>query len=235
MPKNKILLIPEKSDPERESVLQTWIKSGGKGKKVNRFWEKPSPFENKKVALYGNDTFVLVLAQILDRTLISPDDSLIARLDMKWTKRKVVQQQMNDLSDKNFPCFIKPFVPKQFSAKIYQTEDELRIETRGMNSNEKILVSEIVKVKAEARAFVLDNEIKDISIYEGDGNVEEAKLFLVDFLKENVQHLPKTYVIDIGCNEESGWFVVEFNSSWGAGLNNCNPEKVIACIMAATI
>jgi hypothetical protein len=30
------------------------------------------------------------------------------------------------------------------------------------------------------------------------------------------------------------WAVIEFNATWGAGLNGCNPEKVIAAILAAS-
>lgn len=46
--------------------------------------------------------------------------------------------------------------------------------------------------------------------------------------------LPRVVVIDIAYNQEKGWFVLEFNACWGAGLNNCNAEKVIDCIIGAT-
>jgi hypothetical protein len=232
---NKILLIPEKSDAERESVLLAWVKKGGKGKKVDRFWEKPSPFTNQKVAIYGNDTFALVLAQILGVTLISPDDSMIARLDKNFVKRNIQQKRINELSENDFPVFIKPVIPKQFAAKIYHSADELKQETRGLNEEEMILLSEIIQIEAEARAFILKNELMDIAVYHGKANVEEGKLFLTDFLKTTTEKNPVTYVIDIGYNSELGWFVIEFNSSWGAGLNNCNPDKVIDCIYEATV
>ncbi|WP_394337843.1 hypothetical protein [Chitinophaga silvisoli] len=41
--------------------------------------------------------------------------------------------------------------------------------------------------------------------------------------------------MDLGFNEVLGWFVLEFNASWGAGLNGCRAEKVIDCILAATL
>jgi len=47
--------------------------------------------------------------------------------------------------------------------------------------------------------------------------------------------LPTTFVLDLGYNEKLGWFVIEFNSSWGAGLNFCKPEKVVECIRAAAV
>ena len=58
--------------------------------------------------------------------------------------------------------------------------------------------------------------------------------FLKDFLKDATIMLPKTFVIDIGYNTDLDWFIIEFNSSWGAGLNNCNPKKVIDAIIEAT-
>jgi hypothetical protein len=36
-------------------------------------------------------------------------------------------------------------------------------------------------------------------------------------------------------DEQIGWFILEFNACWGAGLNNCKAEKVIDCIIDATI
>ena len=47
--------------------------------------------------------------------------------------------------------------------------------------------------------------------------------------------LPKSYVLDIGYNKANGWFIIEFNASWGAGLNGCQAEKVIECIRTATV
>ncbi len=40
---------------------------------------------------------------------------------------------------------------------------------------------------------------------------------------------------ELGHKEESGWFVIEFNASWGAGLNFCDAQKVIHSIRAATV
>jgi hypothetical protein len=65
-----VLLIPQKSDEERNSVLKTWTDLGGQGQRLDRFWEKPAELENKKVAVYGNDTFALVVAQIFNLELI---------------------------------------------------------------------------------------------------------------------------------------------------------------------
>ena len=231
---NSILLIPQKSDEERNSVLKTWIDLGGQGQRLDRFWEKPPELENKKIAVYGNDTFALVVAQIFNLTLISPDDSLIARLDKKWTKRFIQEKQISEVTQKDFPNFIKPVTPKQFAAKVFRTVEEFVKETKGLAVSEKVLISEIVSVEAEARAFILNKSLLDVAIYEGQADRHSAMEFLVDFLSDPTMTLPKTCVIDIGNNSHLGWFIIEFNSSWGAGLNNCDPKKVIEAIVEAT-
>ena len=234
MRKDIILLIPQKSDEERESVLRTWISLGGQGQRLDKFWEKPPELENKKVAVYGNDTFALVLAEIFNLKLVSPDDSLISRLDRKWTKRSVLEKQISEITEKDLPGFIKPVTPKQFKGKVYKTINEFLQETNGLPGSEKILISEIVTVESEARAFVLDRQLLDVAIYEGDADLQTGKDFLLGFLQDLKIVLPKTCVIDIGCNSDQGWFLIEFNSSWGAGLNNCDPNKVIESIVEAT-
>jgi len=75
----------------------------------------------------------------------------------------------------------------------------------------------------------------DMAIYEGNSNLNSAREFLTDFLQNHSIDLPKSYVIDLGFNQTNGWYVIEFNSSWGAGLNSCDPDKVIVGIREATI
>ena len=103
-----------------------------------------------------------------------------------------------------------------------------------MTDSEDALVSNIINIEAEARSFETDGIINDVAIYEGSAHLESAREFLSQFLEENKDKLPKVVVIDLAFNNELGWFVLEFNSSWGAGLNNCNAEKVINCIISAT-
>ena len=42
-------------------------------------------------------------------------------------------------------------------------------------------------------------------------------------------------IIDLAYSEEAGWFILEFNACWGAGLNSCKAENVIDCIIGATV
>jgi hypothetical protein len=60
----EILLVPEKTDVEREVVVETWQRLEGSVQRLGRFWEKPAGLEGKKVTIYGNDTFAQVVAQV---------------------------------------------------------------------------------------------------------------------------------------------------------------------------
>jgi ATP-grasp domain, R2K clade family 2 len=236
MDKSIILLIPEKTDIEFEEVFTTWVKHGGKIKKLGKYWVKDEELLTNKIAIYGNQTFAFVLAQIYNVQLLSPDDTLIARLDYKWTKRKVELKQINQICDKDFPVFIKSVIPKIFIANIFTSFFDFKQVIKGLQDSEAILVSSIVEnILAEARSFIMDGVIKDIALYEGSADLLNGIKFLLDFIENKKSQLPKVLVIDIAFSEQTGWFILEFNACWGAGLNNCKAENIIDCIINATV
>lgn len=236
MDKPITLLIPEKTDIEFEQVFATWTKNGGQIKRLGKYWIKDDELPKQQIAIYGNQTFSLVLAQIYDVALLSPDDTLIARLESKWTKRDIKLRQIGQITAGDFPAFIKPVVPKIFIAGIFQTLADFKEVTAGLQDTEEVLVSGIVDhIQAEARSFIMDGIVKDIALYEGAADLTSGKSFVEDFMKGNANNLPRVVVVDIAFAEEIGWFVLEFNACWGAGLNNCQADKVIDCIIGATI
>lgn len=231
----KILLIPEKSDSETHEVAACWTNRGGNVIKLGKYWVKNEDIQLKQLTVYGNQTFSLVLAQIYQLELISPDDSLIATLDHKWLKRNVRLTSLENLSSQNFPLFVKPAVPKQFQAAVFYSYDEIAAITNGLPGHESVLVSDVISdIRAEARAYVLNGVIKDIALYEGTGDLEQAMRFLESFLATNAKTVPDTVIIDLADSAERSWFILEFNACWGGGLNHCKAEKVIDCIEAAT-
>lgn len=228
------LLIPEKTDIEFDEVLAIWTGRGGHIKRLGKYWIKDEELVNKPIAIYGNQTFSLILAQIYNVELISCDDTLIARLDSEWIKRSIQQKTIKDLEDVHFPVFIKPVIPKLFLAGVFQHLSEFKAATSGLADTEELLLSTIVNINAEARSYIMKGEIKDIALYEGAADLEAAKVFLLDFVAHNKDLLPLVVVVDLAFDEALGWFVLEFNACWGAGLNSCKAEKVIDCIISAT-
>lgn len=232
--KNETLLIPDKPDIERDSIAYIWMNNGGTVVRIGKFWEKPN-IETHRVCIYGNDTFSLVLAQVIGVKLLTVKDDWIVHFNIKWTKRQLEIKTILEITPSLFPLFIKPVKPKTFTSKVYTSIYDFKKETKGIDDAEKIILSGIIEIEAEIRAFILNNEILDAAVYEGSADVNQAKEFLNQFLSQSMVSLPHTFVIDLGFNSTNGWFVIELNSSWGAGLNSCDPQKVISGIREATI
>ncbi|AEW01675.1 hypothetical protein A4D02_06645 [Niastella koreensis] len=231
-----ILLIPEKTDPETEQVFEAWAKQGGEVKRLGKYWIEDEELAQQQIAIYGNQAFAFVLAQIYNVELISPDDTLIVRLDHTWTKRFIQLKQIDQLKESDFPVFIKPVIPKMFIAGIFQTLHDFKQAVSGLTDREEILVSTIVNnITAEARCYIKGNTVKDLALYEGAADLSTGRQFVSAFLEENKAGLPEVVVIDIAHSEDTGWFILEFNACWGAGLNSCEAENVIDCIIGATV
>jgi hypothetical protein len=121
--KEEILLIPNKSDIERDKLAEEWVKQKGEVRRIGKFWIKPE-IDNQRVSIYGYDTFCLVLAQILELDLISVKDEEIAKVEEPYLKRKVEIQTLKGLDNIVFPKFIKPVIPKLFKAQIFQSKED---------------------------------------------------------------------------------------------------------------
>lgn len=231
-----VLLLPEKSDAEFEALAAAWLKTGAEVRRLGKYWIKDPELEDRTIAIYGNQPFAFVLAQIYGATLIAPDDELILRLDQSWTKRSLSVKQKMELQVTDFPIFIKPLVPKMFAAKVFQTLEEFTLFTQGIADQEEMLTATIInEIAAEARCFIKDGVLKDLAFYEGAADIKAATDFINDFLHHNDEKLPAVVVVDIAFSDAKGWFILEFNACWGAGLNGCDAGKVLDCISGATI
>lgn len=232
--KNEFLLIPDKSDIERDAIADIWKRNGGEVKRVGSFWKQPD-LDSRRVTIYGNDTFSLVLAQVIELNLIEPKDEVLSDIPFTYVKRNITILKVSDIETLVFPTFIKPVKPKTFVSKVYNSLTEFKEASKGIELFEKVIQSDIIQIDTEVRAFILHNKILDLAIYEGNADISEAKSFLLDFLNTTTIDLPITYVIDLGYNSTNHWFIIEFNASWGAGLNGCDPHKVIEGIREATV
>lgn len=227
------LVIPDKIDVERDKVAEEWEKYGGKVTRIGRFWEPPELSEDK-ISLYGNHIFCMVLAQKLGLRLISPPDDMLINIHEKWLKRNIIISTIEKAVNFCYPCFIKPLVPKIFTAQKYGSYNELLLECRQLEGNTAVIYSDIVEINSEVRAFILNGNITTACTYEGKADIEDATTFLKEFIIENSELIPFTCVIDVGFIDGGGWTIIEANSSWGAGLNGCDPLSAVLCIAEAT-
>ena len=225
-----VLVVPEKRDTERASVAAAWRHAGGDVVELGRFWDPPD-LDPRAVRCYGNDTFCLVLAQKLGLQLVSPPDDFLRSVPPALRKREIAFTSLGAAGSGPFPRFVKPVVPKQFSARVFSAADELAHEARDLPAETEVIVSEIVDIAAEARTFVVDGKVVSVAVYEGaatDGMMNE--------LRELPSAAPdgQPIVIDWAYLRGKGWAVLEANAAWGAGLNGCDPVAVLPCIERAT-
>lgn len=225
-----LLVVPAAPDGERDRVADAWVRAGGRVSRLARFWEPPA-LDRSEVRLYGNDSFCLVLAEVLALDLVSPPDDLILELDESLLGREVAGVALGRAGSLRFPRFVKPLVPKQFPAIVHRDLHSLEAVTAGLDPSTLLIHSDPVRFTAEARAFVLGGEVAAEAVYEGDASLDGVAE-VVAAVAERVR-LPATLVVDLGRLEDR-WVVVEFNATWGAGLNGCDPAAVVPCIAAAT-
>jgi hypothetical protein len=226
-----ILVIPSKTDSERDAVAEAWKLAGGSVERLDRFWDPP-PLPRERVRLYGPDTFALVVARKLEIDVAEPDPYAVVKCPAELLRRAVSVERLGQAADLTYPCFLKPIVPKQFGARVFESFAELQAETKGLDDATELLRSESVTIVAEARTFVLDGVVQACALYEGTGNVDAAakKCERVAMALD----LPRTSVLDVGLLDSGEWAFIEANAAWGAGLNGCDAHQVLACIAAAS-
>lgn len=225
------LLISDKPDVERDAVARAFEACGGIVHRIARFWDPP-PFEPSTVRIYGADSFCLVLQQKLGFALCSPANEVIMSVPSRFLNRHVARHTLADVPSLTFPTFIKPFTPKQFRGAVYEKPEEVAIECRDLPAETPVFVSEPVTFTVEVRSFVLDGIVLDAGVYEGNSQVMGAVEFVGALTP--LMPVPRAVVIDVGFIDGRGWAVIEFNAAWGAGLNGCNAEKVLAATVFAT-
>lgn len=231
-----LLLLPEKNDPETDAVAAAWQARGNAVARLGKYWIKDAAIATQPIAIYGSQAFALVLAQVYEVQLISPDDTLVARLDKQWTKRAIQLSTISELGDADFPLFVKPVIPKMFMAGVYPSYAAFHSAVGELPASEELLVATVIdSIHAEVRCFVKEGQVLDAACYEGTASLAAAISFAEAFLQANKSVLPSVLVLDLACSGTGEWMVLEFNACWGAGLNGCDAGKVLDCIASATM
>src|SRR4051794_2256547 len=99
------LLIPDKSDPERDALADVFTRRGGTVHRIGRFWDPPA-FDPATVRVYGADSFCLVLQQKLGFALCSPADDLLLQVPPQFLQRRLEKSALGVALSQPFPVFI---------------------------------------------------------------------------------------------------------------------------------
>ncbi|MEU6746440.1 ATP-grasp domain-containing protein [Spirillospora sp. NPDC046719] len=236
-----LVLSPRYSEDSK--VLR--LAAGRAGWKAERLggWRAPARLRGQDVALYGEPTFVEVIAAQLGVALIDAPPSWLPGLPERHLRRNVDMSTLAEVRESLVrPVFVKPADGRKgFEGRVYGSPADLPDAAPG---DTPVLVGEPVEWEVEYRCQVLDGEIVAMSPYlrdgelalTGDGRWEapwdaEARAYAEVLLGE--VPLPPAIVVDVGLIKGRGWAVVETNAAWGAGLYGCDPQAVLRVLARA--
>jgi ATP-grasp domain, R2K clade family 2 len=230
-----------------EDAQALWRGANHLGWNVERLKSWQVPDELRQVpepVLYLEALFGQTLAAQFGLRLLEPAIDWLPNLPVAYRQRRVSLTTLGACREIVEPTFIKPPNDKSFPAKIY-TGAELPHE---YDEDSPVLVAEVVVWEKEFRCFILDRQIRTISVYLRNGELQrdrdfaatEAELREVESFAQQILadvriDLPRTAVLDVGVIAERGWAVVEQNAAWGSGIYGCDPVEVLGVLRHAAI
>ncbi|MFG2002913.1 ATP-grasp domain-containing protein [Spirillospora sp. NPDC048911] len=217
--------------------------AGRAGWKTERLggWRAPAHLRGEDVVLYGEPTFVEVIAARLGLALIDAPQDWLLHLPERHRRRAVNESTLAETRRLfSAPAFVKPADGrKAFEGKVYDSAADL---PGALPADTEVFVAEPVTWEIEFRCFVLEGEVVTMSPYLRDGelaltgdgrwdasdeDVRAARDYAAELLADPLVRVPPAVVIDVGRVRDRGWAVVEANAAWGAGLYGCPPETVL--------
>lgn len=190
--------------------------------------------------LYLEALFGPTLAEAFGLRLVEPSIDWLPNLPEWYRRRRVTRSTLGEARRLTEPRFIKPPNDKSFAAAVYRGDD---LPTEFDDATD-VLIAEVVRWEKEFRCFALDREVRTLSIYLRDGELQrsnrfdasdeelaEAKAFAQRVLADPEVVFGRTAVLDVGVlcdgSGERHWAVVEQNAAWGSGIYGCDPRAVL--------
>lgn len=206
-------------------------------------WRVPDELKTiPEPVLYVEGLFSAVIAEDFGVRLPEPPVDWLPGLPFEYRRREIFMMTLASARSIVRRSFMKPPNDKSFPAGIY-TGGDLPIE---FDEAAPVLVSEVVTWEKEFRCFVLDRQVRTMSIYLRNGilqrefdftaeedELDDARAFAETLLLDHRVTLPRAAVIDVGVIQDRGWAVVEQNAAWGSGIYGCNPSEVLEVIRYA--
>ena len=229
-----------------EDAQALWLAAGRLGWDVQRLTSWRIPDDIRSVpdpVLYLEGLVGPTLAEQFGLRLLVPPEDWLPGLPEEFRKRWIYSSTLGQARSIAAPAFVKPPNDKSFPARVYASS-ELPLD---YEESTPVLVAEPVVWEKEFRCFVLNRQLRTLSVYLRDGEhqrandfaqssseIAEARVFVEAILTDSRVDLPRTAVIDVGVIASRGWAVVEQNAAWGSGIYGCDPEQVLEVIRFAT-
>ncbi len=238
-----------------EDAQALWRAATQLGWDVERLRSWQVPEELRSIAdpvLYLEGLFGQTLAAQFGLRLLEPPLDWLPNLPVEFRQRQVSLSTLGACREIVEPAFIKPPNDKSFTARVY-TGAELPLE---YDDDTPVLVAEVVTWQKEFRCFILDRQIRTVSVYLRDGVLQrdspeerlrqrnfaateselaEVESFVRKILTDTRIDLPRTAVLDVGVIANRGWAVVEQNAAWGSGIYGCDPVRVLEVLRYAAV
>lgn len=137
-------------------------------------------------------------------------------LEPKYTKRTVFYQENPNIINK---CFVKSHDRIKHFAEVIGPED-VKEPLRG-----NFMISELVEIESEWRAFVYKGELVGLQNYSGDFTVF-PDMYAVNDMIRSYTSAPIAFTLDVGVNS-SGTFIIEVHDFYSCGLYGFNDHKIL--------
>ncbi|TDC56185.1 DUF4343 domain-containing protein [Actinomadura sp. KC345] len=235
-----LLVLSPRYTSDSKALRAACGRAGWKSERLGG-WRAPGRLRGHDVALYGEPTFVEVIAAQLGVRLLDVAPGWLPGLPERHRRRHIGMSTLGDVRHAlPEPTFIKPADGrKAFEGKVYAAPEELPGQDV-LPDETPVFTCEPVSWDVEFRCHVLEGTVVTMSPYllhgelalTQDGNwkapdadVQEARQYAEEVLAE--VPVPPATVLDVGRIHDRGWAVVEANAAWGAGLYGCDPEQVL--------
>jgi hypothetical protein len=158
---------------------------------------------------------------------IKPINIPIELRQWKYTKRRIItNKELDEVpylpSEK---CFVKS------ASKIKELTDT--VQYKNIPKNKELLISELVDIESEWRAFVFNSRLVGLQNYSGDFAMF-PDVELIESMINNYKMCPAAYTLDVGINNEQGTFIIEVHDFFSCGLYGFSDHRILPKMFIST-
>jgi hypothetical protein len=142
----------------------------------------------------------------------------------EYLKRSCTIETAENIHQYKEPLFIKDVDKLKGFCEIVNNKQD-------MPASGNYLVSEIIDIKSEWRAFVYNNELVGLQNYSGDFKLFPDVQIIQNMIKDF--NYPYAHTIDVGINDK-GTFVIECHDFFSCGLYGFAEHKILPKMFIST-
>ena len=130
----------------------------------------------------------------------------------QFLAREIKKVKYEDLSEDNFPYFIKPVKHKLFTGKVIREFKDLI----GVYAEELYYTEDVINITSEYRVYIVNKEIVGVKHYKGSPYISPKEKTVKEMITKYTQQ-PKVYSLDVGVTQDNKTILIEANSGFSLG------------------